>query len=98
MLRELRSCATLRRELRIVNQSDAQWASDRNPEFPPKLRKMRILSWACTIGSSIMFNMNVFEQRTADSDGPRGGQQSSLRVSDDASGAKHRHDTAVGLG
>jgi hypothetical protein len=97
MLRELRSCATLLRELRIVNQSDAR-PSDSNPEFPAKLRKMRILFSDCTTGSSIMFNMNVFEQRTADSGGSRGGQQSSLRVSDDASGAKHRHDTAVGLG
>src|SRR5438552_6789876 len=58
MLRELRSCVTLLRELRIVNQSYAQWPSDSDPEFPTKLRKMRILSLTCTIGSSIMFNMN----------------------------------------
>jgi hypothetical protein len=42
MLRELRSCVTLLRELRIVNQSYAQWPSYSNPEFPTKLRKMRI--------------------------------------------------------
>ena len=36
MLRELRSCVTLLRELRIVNQSYAQWPSDSNPESPRK--------------------------------------------------------------
>jgi hypothetical protein len=39
MLRELRSCVTLLRELRIVNQSYAQWPSDSNPEFPTNFAK-----------------------------------------------------------
>jgi len=76
MLRELRSCVTLLREMRIVNQSYAQWPSDSNPEFPTKLRKMRILSLTCHDWLKHYVQYESLEQRTADSgcSGPRGGQ------------------------
>jgi hypothetical protein len=72
MLRELRSCVTLLRELRIVNESYAQWA----------LRSFRQTSQ----NENIVFDLHdllkhyvqyePLEEGTADSgcSGPRGGQ------------------------
>jgi hypothetical protein len=75
MLRELRSCVTLLREMRIVNQSYAQWPSDSNG-VPDKTSRNANIALDLHVLLKHYVQYESLEERTAASgcSGPRGGQ------------------------